>query len=266
VIRIGGVPTVRLWRDLEDKLHKWPVLAIHNVEWSGLGRDKNPAVSYADGLREIMRTVPPAKAPSPALVFDVNYREQLEDLFERFPLAEQTLVHEISERLSDDARVFVGNSLPIREWDLAASYKRQFTVASNRGLNGIDGLVSTFLGWSLPEVENVLILGDLSALYDLSGLWPLTTGLVKNTCKIFVINNGGGRIFHRMFQNKVKNTDVFENPHSIKFDAWAEMFGLPYARYAGHKWPAIEGSAIVEVTPENLQTELFSNNYEEIFK
>jgi 2-succinyl-5-enolpyruvyl-6-hydroxy-3-cyclohexene-1-carboxylate synthase len=265
VIRIGAVPTVRLWRDLEDKLHRWPVFAVHSVGWSGLGRDKNAAVNYADGLREIMRTVPPARAPSPALAFDVSLAERRDELLEKFPLSEPALMRKISEHLPAGARVFVGNSLPIREWDLAASYKRPFAVASNRGLNGIDGLVSTFLGWSLRDVENVLILGDLSALYDLSGLWPLATGLVKNVCKIFVINNGGGRIFHRMFRDKLANTDLFENPHSLKFDAWAEMFGLPYVRYAGQHWPELRGSAIVEVLPENLQTELFSNHYEEMF-
>jgi 2-succinyl-5-enolpyruvyl-6-hydroxy-3-cyclohexene-1-carboxylate synthase len=265
VIRIGGVPTVRFWRDLEDKFHHWPVLAVHNVPWSGLARDKNPALSYADGLREIMRTVAPAKAPSLALVHDVNFREQLEGLLDKFYLSEPSMVAQISQNLPDGARVFVGNSLPIREWDLAADYRRNFSVASNRGLNGIDGLVSTFLGWSLPGVENVLILGDLSALYDLNGLWPLTQGIVKNNCKIIVINNGGGRIFHRMFNKNGRDSSIFENPHKINFASWADMFGLKYARFSGGQWPEISGSAVIEVVPENLQTELFFDHYEEIF-
>lgn len=271
VIRIGGVPTVRLWRDLEDKLVHWPVLAVHHVPWSGLARDKNPALDYADGLREIMRTVPPSKAPSLALIMDVKFRERLEGLLERFPLSEPSLIAQISRSLPERSRVFVGNSLPIREWDLAATYEKSYSVASNRGLNGIDGLVSTFLGWSLPDYENVLVLGDLSALYDLNGLWPLTQGIVKNACKIIVINNGGGRIFHRMFRSRgpearEDRSALFENPHQIKFQGWAEMFGLRYARYTGGRWPNIEGSAVIEVIPENLQTEMFFDRYDEIFK
>lgn len=265
VVRIGGVPTVRLWRDLEDKCQHWPVLAVHDVTWSGLGRDKNPALSYEEGLREIMRTVAPAMTPSAVFEQDAKFRRELAALLERFPLSEPSLVARISRELPNGSRIFVGNSLPIREWDLAASFERPFTVASNRGLNGIDGLVSTFLGWSLPKVENVLVLGDLSALYDLSGLWPITQGIISNSCKIVVINNGGGRIFHRMFKKSSSGSAPFENEHRINFAAWAEMFGLNYARYSGGAWPKLAGSAVIEVIPDNQQTQLFNDHYEEIF-
>lgn len=264
VIRIGGVPTVRLWRDLEEKCRHWPVISIHNLKWSGLSRVREPATSYSAGLAALLAAseFPSVKngTVKNILELDSERAEKLQQLFAKYPLAEPTMFATISAALPHDARVFVGNSLPIREWDLAASYRQPLEVASNRGLNGIDGLVSTFLGWSLPQVENVLVLGDLSALYDLSGLWPLTRGLVKNSCKIVVINNGGGRIFKRMFRD-----DKFENSHEIKFSAWAEMFGLPYAEYRGGQWPSLTGSAVIEAVPDNQQTEQFNNEYESLF-
>ena len=70
--------------------------------------------------------------------------------------------------MPERARVFLGNSLPIREWDLAATaVPRGLSVAASRGLNGIDGQLSTFLGYAERQAPNWALLGDLTALYDL---------------------------------------------------------------------------------------------------
>jgi 2-succinyl-5-enolpyruvyl-6-hydroxy-3-cyclohexene-1-carboxylate synthase len=38
IIRIGGVPTVRFWRDLEDKRENLPVLSLGYNHFTGLSR------------------------------------------------------------------------------------------------------------------------------------------------------------------------------------------------------------------------------------
>ena len=68
--------------------------------------------------------------------------------------------------------VFLGNSLPIREWNVfAATEDRWLRCHANRGANGIDGCVSTFLGLGADEAESWAVVGDLTALYDLAALW-----------------------------------------------------------------------------------------------
>lgn len=66
----------------------------------------------------------------------------------------------------------------------------------NRGVNGIDGSVSTALGGALAfKGTTVLITGDMSMQYDLSAL---SSTLISPRLKIVVINNGGGGIFGKI--------------------------------------------------------------------
>jgi 2-succinyl-5-enolpyruvyl-6-hydroxy-3-cyclohexene-1-carboxylate synthase len=47
--------------------------------------------------------------------------------------------------------------------------------------------------------------------------------LKNTTVNLVVINNGGGKIFSGMFQQK-----EFQNQHGIEFRAWADLWGLDY--------------------------------------
>ncbi len=88
------------------------------------------------------------------------------------PTSEPGIIHGLSKRIESGSQVFVGNSLPIREWDFAATFEpRGLEVFASRGLNGIDGQISAFLGMCLDDRPNWAILGDLTALYDLAGPW-----------------------------------------------------------------------------------------------
>jgi len=99
------------------------------------------------------------------------------------------LVH----RLPGSLILHLGNSASIRYsllFDLPASTE----YYSNRGVSGIDGCVSTALGFALQEKEKSvwLICGDITFLYDRNAFWQ--TPMPENF-KIIVINNGGGGIF-----------------------------------------------------------------------
>ena len=71
----------------------------------------------------------------------------------------------LSRQIPGDARLFIGNSLPVREWDFAASIGATKDVFANRGTNGIDGLVSTFAGVGKEDGANWAVIGDLSLMY-----------------------------------------------------------------------------------------------------
>ena len=148
--------------------------------------------------------------------------------------------------------IFLGNSLPIREWDAAAVREKRFHVFANRGVNGIDGLISTFIGLADPDKENWAVIGDLSALYDLSGPWANRLRKIKSL-NIVILNNRGGRIFSRIFNNR-----LFENEHEVEFSGLAALWGWDYQKIENldELNPAL-GPRIIEIVPDNSQTTEF---------
>ena len=126
---------------------------------------------------------------------------------------------------------------------------------ANRGANGIDGLISTFLGIAADHAhDSWLILGDLSTLYDLAGPWILGQMPAQSRIRIVVINNGGGKIFSQVASLRALPENaraVIENRHAIGFRPLAELWGLEYRLAEG---PADltglpERPVVLEVTP-----------------
>jgi len=80
-------------------------------------------------------------------------------------------------------------------------------------------LVSTFYGLSEGAAESWMIVGDLSALYDLAAPW-IAEQLSPGNRRIVIINNGGGKIFSRV--ESLRKLDdaartLIENRHAIDF-------------------------------------------------
>lgn len=86
-------------------------------------------------------------------------------------------------------QVHYANSSAIR---LANIYAKHH-VWCNRGVNGIEGSMSTAAGFSLATSDVVfLVIGDLSFFYDQNALWNSEIGA---NLRIILLNNGGGGIF-----------------------------------------------------------------------
>lgn len=251
VLRLGGIPTARIWRELDDDPR--PVLHVSRVPFPGLSR-REPVLPVA-----FFRTLAGEAAPCGGERGELFTRDRriaaaTGELLAAEPHSEAALVRGAAAKFGQDARVFLGNSLAIREWDLAAPRAESSrTFFANRGVNGIDGLVSTALGLTGAGRPAAALIGDLSALYDLAGLWPAAQSDGADTT-VAVINNGGGKIFGRMFGNA-----SFLNAHALHFRGWAEMFGWHYARIrsANEDWPP--GSPrLIEITPDAAATARFA--------
>lgn len=258
ILRIGGVPTLRFWRDLEEKHRHLPVLSISYNHYTGLSR---PVQHFTDMeiLKEFHDENRPRLSPE-FLIADSERHRQLETLLQRYPQSEPALVAQLSKRLKDQS-VYLGNSLPIREWDLSADYSSMPSrVVGNRGANGIDGQISSFFGWSRPQRENWCLIGDLTAMYDLVSPW-IVSQLEDMKLRLVVINNKGGQIFRRMFQK-----DIFINPHEISFKGWADMWKWDYVA-----WDRIPADApladrqIIELLPDPEQSASFWKEWESLW-
>lgn len=207
VIRIGAIPVIRFWRDLNNL--PYPVLSFSLSSFSGLKKRKS-----AFPL-ELLFNHPEFFKPAKE---NVKIKAS-----EKKPKGESAWIRWLSEKIPKKSHIFLGNSLPIREWSAwALREDKKFIYSGNRGANGIDGLVSSFLGSCLSDRPNYLILGDLSALYDLSSPWILDQ-LKEYSVYIIVINNFGGNIFRNKFQNP-----LFLNHHHLNFSHFAKMWSLNY--------------------------------------
>lgn len=274
VLRIGSVPTHRFWRDLDDRMTSVPVCSVSRLPFPGLARPSEvmaPAELGEPGGRapfsELLSRVPlmpsAANRARELLRADAAAAQALDLALADEPRSEPGMVRLVSEILPDRAQLFVGNSLPIREWDLAAAWRdRGIEVRATRGVNGIDGQISTFLGQcdAAGERANWALIGDLTALYDMAGPWVLPQIGVARV-DLIVLNNGGGRIFERMYRER-----EFLNPHSVSFEGLASMWGMQYVRAeavqsAWRAAPANGKSRLIELLPDPEATQRFWRRY-----
>lgn len=254
ILRIGGVPTIRLWRDLEQKQGSVHVFSINDVPFSGLSWGPIACTSLAGFFNGFYNSKSFGSSSAKGwLAQDRRFQEKLQSLYEEEPRAEQSLMHEFSKKISPKARIFLGNSLPIRIWDLCSTnLDRNFQVFASRGLNGIDGQISTFLGLCSPQSDNWGLFGDLTTLHDMSGPWIMSQ--LKNTpVTIVVVNNGGGKIFAKMFPDK-----EIQNEHTLHFHPLASLWGLAYQRWTEiPERISMQERTLIEITPDNDATERF---------
>lgn len=120
--------------------------------------------------------------------------------------------------------VFVASSMPVRDLEWFGAPRDGCAVLSNRGANGIDGLVSTAAGiaWANPKRNVTALLGDLGFLHDSGGL-RAAAGLTN--LEMLVIDNSGGAIFDFLPQATGLDAETFNalftTPHGLDLRAVA---------------------------------------------
>lgn len=256
ILRLGGVPTPRLWRDLETQHGKIHVLSVSHLPFKGLSWGELVYTETYDGLPFCRYSLESAK---PVWVQEQFRKKKLKTLFTEFPLAEPSILFALSQKISSGALVYLGNSLPIREWDLFASEEsKNLDLFASRGVNGIDGQLSTFLGMCALGRDHWGFFGDLTTLYDLAAPWILPQ-LKGIRFQMIVINNGGGMIFSRHFPQ-----ESFLNRHRVSFEPFAQLWGMGYHRLEKKKdleWGKKEEKCLVEIIPNKDQTAQFWEAY-----
>ncbi|MGI8427438.1 MAG: 2-succinyl-5-enolpyruvyl-6-hydroxy-3-cyclohexene-1-carboxylic-acid synthase [Actinomycetota bacterium] len=145
-------------------------------------------------------------------------------------LTEPAIARDLAALLPDDAHLFVSSSMPIRDLDWFMHPRQGLKISANRGVNGIDGFVSTALGVALSSGgPAVALCGDLSFLHDQNGLLFARNNPVDLT--FVVINNNGGGIFSFLPQaDDDQNFErLFGTPHNIDLARLCDVYGLGHA-------------------------------------
>lgn len=164
---------------------------------------------------------------------------------------------ELGDCLPDGATCFASSSMPVRDLDtFFPSNGRKIRFLSNRGANGIDGVVSTALGAGAAGVGPlVLVVGDLAFYHDMNGL--LAAKMHKLNALVVLIQNDGGGIFSFLPQAAYPAhfEQLFGTPHGLDFEHAAELYGATFCdagnwemfRAAVREGLRAEGLKIVQV-------------------
>ena len=182
-----------------------------------------------------------------------------------FAYSEMSAIGKILRNLPAPCSLHLGNSSAVRYsqfFDIPAEVE----ILSNRGTNGIEGSLSTALGYAtVSDKLNFIIIGDLSFFYDMNALWNSNYG---SNVRILLLNNGGGEIFHAL-----PGLTLHENArrfvtatHKADAKAWAEDRGFEYL--SAHSEGELATASIYftqpSVTQKPMLLEVFTDKEKDI--
>jgi 2-succinyl-5-enolpyruvyl-6-hydroxy-3-cyclohexene-1-carboxylate synthase len=254
VVRLGGLPASKV---LSEQLRAWSVRTVA-LEGAGFVADPDRLVSeFFVGLPT--RDAASLKASETYMTTWRNASNEvgrwLESLDAASELSEPAVARVVVTASNESgAALVVGSSMPVRDVEWWAPARTSATFA-NRGVNGIDGVVSTILGVASGS-KALGFVGDLTMLHDVSGLVD-GLGAAGGTCVLVVADNRGGGIFSFLPQaTRVEPTrfeQLFATPRDHDLEVVADAFGyeavsvatLDELRRAIDKGLAGEGLSVV---------------------
>ena len=125
--------------------------------------------------------------------------------------------------------LYVASSMPVRDVDAFAP--RRGRVLVNRGLNGIDGIISSAAGAAAATgARTIALVGDLALLHDLGGL--VAAARLRLPLAVVCVNNDGGGIFHFLpiAAHPERFEELFATPHGLDLEGAARLCGASFAR------------------------------------
>ena len=156
------------------------------------------------------------------------------------------VLDKLFQKLPANAVVHLANSTAVRTAQLSTVYA---TVCCNRGINGIEGSMSTAVGYAAanPHKPVFLVIGDLSFFYDQNALW--NTNLPANL-HIMLINNEGGAIFDTLpLPDESCSRRFIQGKHHTTAKSVAEEYGIRYLNGESeiHDFIASTDTVILEI-------------------
>ncbi len=144
---------------------------------------------------------------------------------------EGRIARDVVAALPEGASLVVASSMPVRDVEGFAAPRAGVRFFANRGVNGIDGFVSTVLGVATAGGATVGLVGDLCFLHDTNGLLGARARGLDAT--FVVVDNDGGGIFSFLPQGRpdIVDPDRFEQlygtPHGLDLALVAAAHGVP---------------------------------------
>lgn len=237
ILRFGKVPVTKnvmfYLRDsqavqiLVDETQQWPDYLYRSQYLV--------AESLTKVAKQILQSTP--KRDQPYLQAWQNLQklasQAIDETSEQFAFHESQLAMMLMKTLARGEQLFVANSNAIRLVDrLSGVSENSFQIFGNRGVNGIDGILSTVAGLAMQtKARTYLLVGDLTLFHDMNGLQLLKAYQLPVT--IILLNNNAGGIFSFLSQRSLTADDfdpLFATPLDLDFAQVAKTYELAYQK------------------------------------
>ncbi|WP_429975825.1 2-succinyl-5-enolpyruvyl-6-hydroxy-3-cyclohexene-1-carboxylic-acid synthase [Enterococcus sp. DIV0086] len=237
VVRFGSLPiskNIMLWLKRLATTETAFYFVDENGQWQEQLKKSQTVIQAKETtfVEQLLTVVKSTEATWLAqwLLLEKTVSEVLLETLNATELNETTASLAVHQTMKENGQLFVSNSMAIRYLDRFMD-SRPYRMFGNRGINGIDGIVSTALGMSAvaPTQQNVLLIGDLALYHDMNGLFLAKRYQLPLT--IVLLNNNGGGIFSFLSQRTLRE-DYFEplfgTPLDLDFSLVAELYGASY--------------------------------------
>ncbi len=263
IIRFGAMPTAKPFLLYAQRYPAACSILVDGGDgWNDPALLSNNVI-HADPVRfcKAMATAAEQRGPSGMpewaqdwIAIDRSARKALTAEIDREDaLFEGRIFQELARILPEQSTLYAGNSMPVRDMDTFFPGSDSWIhFLSNRGANGIDGVVSSALGAStVSSGPTVLVIGDISFYHDMNGL--LAAKLHELNATIVLVNNDGGGIFS--FLPQAAHPEHFEalfgTPHGLDFEPVGELYGLDFQRV--DSWNAFTGVVRESISQPGVQ-------------
>lgn len=179
--------------------------------------------------------------------------------------SEMAAIGKLIRALPAESALHLGNSSTVRYAQLY-TVPETVEVCCNRGTSGIEGSLSTAIGYAAASAKtNFIVLGDLSFFYDMNALW---NGNIRRNVRILLLNNGGGEIFQALPGLKMEErTHRFVTAtHTTSARGWATERGFLYSE--AHSEEELDRAMAAFTQPEEtdapLLLEVFTDKAEDV--
>ena len=243
VIRFGDMPTskpLRTWvtRSGVDQIVIDPPGGWHEPTRQAGAFVRADAVSVAMALAERAASCGDEAWRERWVAAERAAREAIDRVLDDAEWPNEPAIHRaLGDLFRDGDQVLLASSMPVRD---AESFMRgseaDVRFFSNRGANGIDGLVSTASGLAIGgDAPTWAVLGDLALVHDLGGLGAVHAAPAP--LRLVVIDNGGGGIFDFLPQAGQMEGErfkrLFTTPSHLDLERSAALFELQYLAVDG---------------------------------
>jgi 2-succinyl-5-enolpyruvyl-6-hydroxy-3-cyclohexene-1-carboxylate synthase len=221
-VEVVGVPAKGVWPTPSHRVDRWLIPDSTGTE-AGFDGDGGRTRQWMEEWKEADRSL----------------GSRLDQLLAAEPgLTPQEVAGAVARALPRGGQLVVGPSNPIRDLDLMVpryDVGARRKVLANRGLAGIDGIVSTAIGAALgrDSTRDLALMGDVTFLHDANGL-ILGPDEPRPDLTIVVVNDDGGSIFATLEQGGAPYADDFERlfgtPHRVDLAALCAATRTPHLR------------------------------------